>query len=88
MLGQLVDDYLLDFDIFHVSHVTGNHPFSVKLVTYSIDAVISKLCLMSPVTNLSTRQLKIPKNHTSLSELLHYIEPKYLSGNSTQCNPM
>ena len=36
MLGQLVDDYLLDFDIFHVSHVT---------------------------------------------ELLHYIEPKYLSGN-------
>ena len=35
MLGQLVDDYLLDFDIFHVSHVT---------------------------------------------ELLHYIEPKYLSG--------
>ena len=36
VLGQLVDDYLLDFDIFHVSHVT---------------------------------------------ELLHYIEPKYLSGN-------
>ena len=35
VLGQLVDDYLLDFDIFHVSHVT---------------------------------------------ELLHYIEPKYLSG--------
>ena len=22
VLGQLVDDYLLDFDIFHVSHVT------------------------------------------------------------------
>ena len=22
MLGQLVNDYLLDFDIFHVSHVT------------------------------------------------------------------
>ena len=22
MLGQLVDDYLLDFDIFHVSNVT------------------------------------------------------------------
>ena len=21
VLGQLVDDYLLDFDIFHVSHV-------------------------------------------------------------------
>ena len=27
VLGQLVDDYLLDFDIFHVSHVTGNNPF-------------------------------------------------------------
>ena len=38
VLGQLVDDYLLDFDIFHVSHVT---------------------------------------------ELLHYIEPKYLSGEAT-----
>jgi len=42
VLGQLVDDYLLDFDIFHVSHVT---------------------------------------------ELLHYIEPKYLSDDLGGTNP-
>ena len=52
MLGQLVDDYLLDFDIFHVSHVTGIEPFYIILT-------------------------KPP----CVSELLHYIEPKYLSGN-------
>ena len=59
MLGQLVDDYLLDFDIFHVSHVTGN-----------------------PDQHLST----ILNIILHVSELLHYIEPKYLSGNSTQSN--
>ena len=42
VLGQLVDDYLLDFDIFHVSHVT---------------------------------------------ELLHYIDAKYLSNEMGGSNP-
>ena len=42
MLGQLADDYLLDFDIFHVSHVT---------------------------------------------ELLHYIDAKYLSNELGGTNP-
>ena len=42
VLGQLVDDYLLDFDIFHVSHVT---------------------------------------------ELLHYIDAKYLSNEMGGTNP-
>ena len=32
VLGQLVDDYLLDFDIFHVSHVTGKKPYQNLLL--------------------------------------------------------
>ena len=34
VLGQLVNDYLLDFDIFHVSHVTELMHYIDTKVTY------------------------------------------------------
>ena len=62
MLGQLVDDYLLDFDIFHVSHVTGN-PYQHLILSLSYLIILSYYL------------------YYLVTELLHYIEPKYLSGN-------
>ena len=87
MLGQLADDYLLDFDIFHVSHVTELlHYIDAKYLSHELGGssptdVDTWLNVQQHVDYFTTSATKIARRLATFVKVLNKEDLKHHNNN-------
>ena len=87
MLGQLADDYLLDFDIFHVSHVTELlHYIDAKYLSHELGGssptdVDTWLNVQQHVDFFTTSATKIARRLATFVKVLNKEDLKHHNNN-------
>ena len=87
MLGQLADDYLLDFDIFHVSHVTELlHYIDAKYLSHELGGssptdVDTWLNVQQHVDYFTTSATKIARRLATFVKVLNKEDLKQHNNN-------